>query len=132
MFRCATGDDYTLEVEQAIREDLPRWLVAGSVEAIGSWDGNRLAAVATFTRNPYAWKVHQLATDLAYRHRRQALRLKKAILDMAAATEASAVLSLVHRENVPMRQLNRKLGGVEDDQRDDGYLWCTVPVRPSG
>jgi GNAT superfamily N-acetyltransferase len=133
-FCCATlGDEFTLDVEQEIRRYLTDELATGHVEALGSWDGDNLAALIAYNpRGPY-WKVTVLATDHHYRRLKQAQRLKQIVLQRAADAGASALVSRVHPENVPMRALNEKLGGVVDDapDPDDPNLVCTVRVPPA-
>lgn len=123
------GKPFTVDVEQDIRNWLADALEDGSVEALGSWDGDELAAVVVFSRLGWVWKIRQLATDVRYRHRKQALRLKLAVNEMAAAAGAQAVISWVHIENGAMRQLNAKLGVVEGEVDDTGcFIQCTMPV----
>ncbi|HEX7166692.1 MAG TPA: GNAT family N-acetyltransferase [Acidimicrobiales bacterium] len=140
-FRCATtGQPFTLEVEQEIRSDLAGALERGIVHALGSWDGDRLGAVIAFSAAPGTawWRVHLLATDHAYRRRKQALRLKYAVLSKARDAGADAVISRVHRDNHPMLALNRRLGGWcastatdadGDAGDDDEFLACAIPLR---
>jgi ribosomal protein S18 acetylase RimI-like enzyme len=131
-FSCATaGYDFTLEVEQQIRESVVVELEAGRVEGLGSWDDDHLVAVITYSRSDWLWLVTVLATDNRYRRRKQAQRLKLEVLRRAREAGAEAVVSHVHRDNHPMLALNAKLGGVVTPAADpdNPYLVCTVPVR---
>lgn len=120
-----------MEVEQQVRTWVPVELESGQVQGLGSWNHDELAALITFSSGGWLWKVTVLATDVRYRRRRQAERLKREVLRRAADAGAEAVVSHVHRANVPMLALNEKLGGVVDApaDADNPYLVCTVPVR---
>lgn len=131
-FSCAGAETggFALEVEQYIRVLLVEELAAGYLQVIGSWDGDRLGAVIAPTSGPVLWKVTALATDVAYRRRKQALRLKRGLLRRAREAGVRALVSQVHRDNHLMLALNRKLGGVIDPPTgDEPYLVCTVPTR---
>lgn len=131
-FRCATeGLAFTLEVEQQIRTSVPEELAEGRVEALGSWDGDQLAALIVFKPHSRLWMVTVLGTDHRYRERKQAFRLKREIVRRARDAGAAAVTSHVHRDNAPMAGLNRKLDGVPDpgaDPEGEYVLW-TVPCE---
>lgn len=131
-FSCATaGHDFTLEVEQQVRESVVVELEAGRVEGLGSWDDDELAALIVYSSSDWLWTVTVLATDYRYRRRKQAQRLKLEVLRRAGDAGAKAIVSHVHRNNAAMLALNAKLGGVVDPATDpdNPYLVCTVPVR---
>lgn len=127
-FACARSDaPYSLEVERYIRTIAPEEFGAGVVEVLGSWDGSALVAVIVYTTTLPLWHVTALATSPRYERRKQAFRLKLAVITRARAAGAAAVYSHVHRDNIPMRNLNEKLGGVCELLDPDGpYLVCTV------
>jgi len=130
-FSCATvGHEHTLEVEQQIREWVAEELASGLVEGLGSWDEDELAALIIFKPSDWLWKITVLATDNRFRRRKQAQRLKLEVMRRAGEAGAKALVSLVHRDNLPMLALNNKLGGVVDSpaDRDNPYLVCTVPL----
>ncbi len=130
-FSCATaGQEHTLEVEQQIREWAAEEFAAGHVEGLGSWDDDELAALIIFKASDWLWKVTVLATDNRYRRRKQAQRLKREVMRRAEDAGAKALVSLVHRDNLPMLALNIKLGGVVDPpaDRENPYLVCTIPL----
>lgn len=129
-FSCATkGLDFTLEVELLIRQDLPDQLDAEVVQALGSWDDDRLAAIVVFKRNSSIWMIDLLATDIDYRNRKQAYRLKRRVLDLARADGARAVSSYVHRDNLRMRHINKRMFGVETDpDPSNPHILVTIPV----
>ena len=130
-FTCATTDaPSSLVVEELVRRGLVDELAAGHVRGLGSWDGSRLAAVIAFTHAGPLWKVVVLATDVQYRHQRQAIRLKRAVLAAARAAGAVAVTSRVDRDNNAMQSLNLKLGGVVESPADpdDPYDLWTIPL----
>ncbi len=83
-----------------------------------------------FKRFPGIWMVDLLATDIAYRDRKQGYRLKREVLELAALDgDAQAVASYVHRDNLRMRKINRDLGGVETDvDASRPHLLVTIPV----
>lgn len=131
-FSCASaGQEHTLEVEQQIREWVADELESGQVMGIGSWDQDRLAALVIFVPHELFWKITVLATDNRYRRRKQALRLKIEVMRRARNAGARAVISRVHRDNLPMLALNKKLAGVIDPPTDEDnpYVVCTVRVQ---
>jgi hypothetical protein len=131
-FSCATaGHEHTLEVEQQIREWVADELASGHVEGLGSWDDDELAALIIFKPSDGLWKVTVLATDNRYRRRKQAQRLKLEVMRRADAAGAPALVSLVHRDNLPMLALNNKLGGVVDSPSLAGRGGVTTGTRSS-
>lgn len=132
-FRCATkGEDFSLDVEEEIRENAADAISSGTVEALGSWDGHRLGALIVYAPRDWAWLVLVLATDHDYRRRKQAVTLKRAVLDRAASAGAAVVVSQVDRRNDAMLALNRKLGAAIEPHPDpdlaEQYLVCSIPL----
>lgn len=124
---------FTLEVEQYIRRAVPAELEGERVEALGSWDDDILAALSVFKPHAQLWVVTVVATAHQYRRRKQAFRLKREVVRLAANSNATAVTSHVHRDNGPMSSLNRKLGGIPDPASgsDNDYVLWTIPAAPT-
>jgi hypothetical protein len=130
-FRCATADSVpSQEAERAIRKLMPNQLQVGGIEGRGFREpGGELSAVIFFTPSPSIWRVHILATDVRFRHRKRALRLKRDLATEATGSGASALSSVVDATNGPMLAMNRKLSAI-CEPRADGYVVCTIPLGP--
>jgi hypothetical protein len=107
---------------------MPDELEGGTVRGLGFIEENGdLSAVVFFTSSPMFWRVDYLATDLRFRRRRRAIRLKRQLRSMARTGGAQALTSRVDETNVPMLSLNRKLNATLQPT-GDGDIVCTLPV----
>jgi hypothetical protein len=129
-FCCATEADATSQlVERAVRTQMLDEIDAGLIGGLGFCERDgRLSAVVFFTRGSYFWRVLFLATDLEFRRRKRALRLKRELMEVAAAEGASALSSVVSEGNGPMLELNRKLK-AHCEPRGDGFVVCTLLLQ---
>jgi hypothetical protein len=129
-FRCATADSVpSQEMERAIRKHMANQLQVGGIEGRGFREpGGELSAVIFFTPSPSIWRIHILATDVRFRHRKRALRLKRDLATEATGSGASALSSVVDATNGPMLALNRKLSAICEPRADD-FIVCTIPLR---
>lgn len=137
-FRCAElGRPWTEPLEDLVRHQLTQELTSTSVNrALGLFDGSELAAVVAWRMEvalPTVARVLALATDLRFRRRGYARRLKLEVLTSARADGRQIVASQVHRDNTPMLHLNESLGArIHLDTIDeDGYVLCTIPLDRS-
>lgn len=146
-FRCSTFDaPWSLEVQEAIRNELPDAIANGICEAEGLWVANELAALISWrpNRDPAirakygdkVWHVAELAVSVDHRGQRFASLLKRWLVNEAHASGIRYVVSLVHWDNRIMFDMNKRLGGsiaqVMDGpfKIDEIYGRCIVPVKP--
>ena len=134
-FQCRRfKEPWTELAELMIQEYLVDDLLVERAAAIGLIDEEKLVAVLVWSQvgNPAEWESNVLATASGHTRRGHAERLKRVLLDLAADIGVESIRSVVHVDNAPMIQLNRKLGAeFARDPTDRRYLMCRIVVPGS-
>lgn len=132
-FECAVyREPWTQDVQTMIREYLPREVTIGRVRSLGTWDKDKLIAVAAWSeQQPQVWRNHVLAVAVGHHRRGHGLELKKAVLAEARLNGCLLVISLVHFDNVGIIRINEILGARIEHDPDDprrNTLICTIAI----
>ena len=108
-----------------IREYLAGDLLAERAQAIGVVDGDQLVSILAWSEvgDPPVWESNVLATAYGHAKRGHAETLKRVLVDLAGEVGISTIRSVVHVDNTPMFELNKKLGAeFHRDPTDRKYL----------
>lgn len=137
-FTCARlGEPWAEVVQEAIRHELIGQVMSGGVSAVGLFDpGGDLCGVAAWriydTMPPILCRADIVGVAIRERRRGHGRALKGAVIAAARTAGATAVSSIVHRDNTPMINLNRQLGAVmETSPADREHCLCVIGLPES-
>lgn len=134
-FRCAgRAEPWADEVERSIRGGgLADMLAIGPrYQAAGLWEDDGLVAVSAWEPLPgrdNAWYSTTLAVRLDRRRRGYGKQLKGALIERAAASGITVIVSRVAFGNDPMIALNKSLGAtIKREPWPSDFIACTISV----
>jgi ribosomal protein S18 acetylase RimI-like enzyme len=127
--------DWNEVIDYYIRQYLADHLHDGIAMGLGVVVGTVLASVLAWSEvgDPPVWESNALATasGIGFSRRGFAETLKRELIELARVADIRTVRSYVHKDNVAMISLNRKLGADITPDPDDPlgrYQICDIVV----